>query len=103
MIVGAMYCKKPTIDNGTRWAPLANNSSGIAVITPAPINSHVTSGEMVSDPPPLQCVFAKNNKAMGVTIIVSIVRPNIALSLTVFFNNPYIPKLKAKKIATHGT
>lgn len=45
MIVGAMYCRKPSIANGILLAPLANNCNGTAVATPASINNKF-SGEL---------------------------------------------------------
>ena len=39
VIVGAMYCKTPTINSGILCAPLAKSSKGTAVATPAPIKS----------------------------------------------------------------
>lgn len=39
MIVGAIYCRNPDMDNGISCTALPNNSKGIAVATPADINN----------------------------------------------------------------
>ena len=42
IIVGVMNCRIPTIDNGITFAPVANNSNGIAVAIPPPINNRLS-------------------------------------------------------------
>ena len=43
VIVGAMYCKKPTIYNGTSLAQLVNSKRGTAVTTPENIKRLIIS------------------------------------------------------------
>jgi len=88
MIVGAIYCRKPTRVNDIRFAPVANNSSGIAVTIPAPISSMIIDASLSHSGIPLGLKKKRNTSANGVMIKVSTVNPVHGPTDTFFLMSP---------------
>ncbi len=50
IIVGAIYCKKPTIDNGMNWTELPKSNNGTAVAIPEIINNPFVPADPLTNP-----------------------------------------------------
>ena len=87
---GVMYCKKPMVDSGTRRAPAANSSSGMAVTGPlSRKNSQVCAscaGHWL--PGPLGPAHSRATTARGARSMVSSDMPSSAPSVAVLRIRP---------------
>src|SRR5699024_4919738 len=102
MIVGAIYCKNPSIDNGMCNTALPNKSKGTAVAMPENKRSKLSFIAPDVKPIVAPCMLNKKIRVIGVIIIVSMARLNEASILASFFSNPYKANVTASARDIHG-
>src|SRR5699024_10936066 len=102
MIVGAIYCKNPSIDNDVCNTALPNKSKGTAVAMPE--NKRSKLSFIAADVKPIVVIGMLINmiRVIGVIIIVAIARLNEASILASFFSNPYKANVTACTRDIHG-
>ncbi len=99
-----MYCRKPSVESGSRRAAPVNQSSGIAVRGPASRSSRSVSRPRCRNTArPLDSAQASQATANGKSSIVSIVSPTSAPTGTSLRRRPYIPNEKASVREIQGS